>query len=60
MQVLPMTLEEVAAANAADSSEDEDSDNDGVAPLAGFGCGLPLSRTGHSRTHGFLSIHPKI
>ncbi|CAJ1375976.1 unnamed protein product [Effrenium voratum] len=25
-------------------NEDDDSDDDGVAPLAGFGCGLPLSR----------------
>ena len=31
------------AAEANGGSEDE-SDDDGIAPLAGFGCGLPLSR----------------
>jgi len=50
--------EEVAAANAANSeTEDEDSDDDGVAPLAGFGCGLPLSRNYACYVGGWLELN---
>lgn len=50
--------EEVAAANSASSESDgEDSDDDGVAPLAGFGCGLPLSRNYACYVGGWLELN---
>ncbi|CAK9022889.1 unnamed protein product [Durusdinium trenchii] len=49
--------EEVAAANACSEPEDEDSDDDGVAPLAGFGCGLPLSRNYACYVGGWLELN---
>ncbi|CAK9061707.1 unnamed protein product [Durusdinium trenchii] len=47
----------VAAANACSEPEDEDSDDDGVAPLAGFGCGLPLSRPHECYVGGWLELN---
>ena len=55
--------EEVAAANASANSQSddedsaEDSDDDGVAPLAGFGCGLPLSRNYACYVGGWLELN---
>mmetsp|Transcript_27919 Transcript_27919/g.64919 ORF Transcript_27919/g.64919 Transcript_27919/m.64919 type:complete len:431 (+) Transcript_27919:80-1372(+) len=51
--------EDVSSTSGVDDSDDDDeTDDDGeIAPLAGFGCGLPLSRNYACYVGGWLELH---